>query len=136
MVKLIGKIGAINYVKNLNYQYWNVDRFSRAIQSKITRLRLGTAKLGEYQFKIKQRDSPLCHECDIPDTVNHFLLECCKFETQREKLFDKIKDIFNLNDISEITMNHILGGEPMSNSNRILQENALVLFIVKSGKNI
>ena len=42
----------------------------------ITRLRLGKCCLNSYLHKIDRHPTGLCHHCNIPETIEHFLLYC------------------------------------------------------------
>ena len=42
----------------------------------ITRLRLGKCLLNSYLHKINRHETGLCDTCELPETVEHFLLNC------------------------------------------------------------
>jgi len=42
----------------------------------ITRLRLGKCSLNAYLYKMKKHPTGNCDICNIPETVEHFLLHC------------------------------------------------------------
>jgi hypothetical protein len=42
----------------------------------IARLRLGKCLLNSYLHKMARHDTGLCDACKVPETVEHFLLEC------------------------------------------------------------
>jgi hypothetical protein len=42
----------------------------------ITRLRLGKCSLNHYLHKIKRHADGLCANCQVPETIEHFLLDC------------------------------------------------------------
>ena len=48
----------------------------------ITRLRLGKCLLNSYLHQINKHETGLCETCKVPETVQHFLLEC-----QTSKIF-------------------------------------------------
>jgi len=48
----------------------------RAKEILITRLRLGKNCLNHYLFKIKRHPTGHCDHCRVPETINHFLLDC------------------------------------------------------------
>lgn len=45
----------------------------------ITRLRLGKCRLNYYLYKIGCHDSGLCDACGEPETIEHLLLHCTKY---------------------------------------------------------
>jgi len=54
-------------------KYTNTNRWKEVI---ITRLRLGKCLLNHYKHKIKLHSTGLCDQCNCPETITHFLLEC------------------------------------------------------------
>ena len=59
----------------------------RAIETAVTRLRLGHVELNAHLHRIGQMESPLCPQCRTPETVSHYLLHCRRFIHCRNKLF-------------------------------------------------
>jgi len=49
---------------------------TRAKEIAITRLRLGKCRLNYYMFELNLHPDGLCTVCKLPETVNHYLLEC------------------------------------------------------------
>ena len=57
----------------------------------LTRLMVGVvAGLGDMGFKICKINSPDCHVCHSKDTISHFLLECRKYDSERETFLTKL----------------------------------------------
>ena len=71
----------------------------------IAKLRLGYNKLKEYQFKIGISDSNLC-ECGQIESVEHYLLNCELYFSEREALRTHI---FNTTGTFELTCEMLLG---------------------------
>lgn len=69
---------------------------SRQAGSIITQLRTGHAALNGFLSRIKAVDSPLCTRCCIPETVEHFLLTCQRYNLARHSLRMAIKGPFSL----------------------------------------
>ena len=42
----------------------------------ITRLQLGKCKLNSYLYTINRHRDGLCSTCNVPETIEHYLLEC------------------------------------------------------------
>ena len=82
---------------------WNIDRTGRFYfliepnvslkckysdpnkckQTTLTRLRLGKCLLNDVLHIMKKHPTGLCNACLVPETVNHYLLQCTEFEDQR-----------------------------------------------------
>ena len=74
------------------------------------RLRMGHAGLGQYLNKIKRRDNDKCDVCKVPDTIEHYLLDCSKYSQERAVLCN---DIYLLLDhIPVFTLQLVLAGGP------------------------
>ena len=61
------------------------DHFSREEAAILVQLRTNKCKLNGYLAKINASATDLC-ECGQSETVSHFLIECPKWETQRQAL--------------------------------------------------
>jgi hypothetical protein len=62
------------------------EDLSRQSCSIITQLRPGHIGLNQFLHRIGVAQSPLCEHCNVPETVDHFLLTCKSFTRQRETL--------------------------------------------------
>ena len=58
------------------------------------------------------KESPNCHLCDVPETIDHFILECPNHATERTNLINSL--IMKPNIYSKITIcvNNLLFGNP------------------------
>jgi len=54
-------------------KYTNRNRHK---ETTITRLRLGKCHLKHYLYKIKRHPTGHCEHCNVPETIEHFLLHC------------------------------------------------------------
>ncbi|KAK0477574.1 hypothetical protein IW261DRAFT_1338403, partial [Armillaria novae-zelandiae] len=59
---------------------------SRSEASILTQLRNSHANLNGHPHHINAADSPDCNACNIPETVSHFLLSCCKYADAHQTL--------------------------------------------------
>ena len=59
---------------------------SRRAVATLVRLRTGHCKLNHYMHRFKIKDSPYCECGNGKETVEHYLLECRKYNEQRKKL--------------------------------------------------
>jgi len=78
----------------------------RDIYSKIVQLRSGYCRLNKYLKQIGVEDNELCMGCNEAETPAHFLLYCCKYETEREHLR---RAIFNICGELTLTEELLLG---------------------------
>ena len=86
--------------------YWYRHK-NRAIEVKLTRLRLETANLNKYLNQIKRSPTSLCKQCNMgqDETTEHYLLHCQKFTTQRNQMKIEIRML----GINTISVNLLLG---------------------------
>ncbi|KLO03722.1 hypothetical protein SCHPADRAFT_805241, partial [Schizopora paradoxa] len=59
---------------------------SRAECAILTQLRSDHVPLNGYLHRITRVDSPLCSHCNVPETVEHLLLQCRQHVEARERL--------------------------------------------------
>ena len=62
------------------------NSLSHSEEKIINRLRLFTCGLNSYLCKIGIKDSALCDTCNVPETVEHFVLHCSKHQDLHAKL--------------------------------------------------
>ena len=80
---------------------------SRHTQSIFHGLRIGSAMLNLYKFKLGFIESPQCEHCPNKiESVKHYFLECYKFTQERDKLIKGFKN--TLNTQRQITKNDLL----------------------------
>ena len=65
---------------------------NRRKENIISRLRLGKCCLNKYLHDINKHPGGCCADCHVPETVEHFLLNC-KFNGIPEKVKEKCKEI-------------------------------------------
>ena len=73
--------------------YMHLDEPATA--SRRARLRFGRARLMSQMHRLNFVDAsdPLCHHCSLrePETTEHVLLECSKYNTQRDTCGDALR---------------------------------------------
>ena len=75
--------------------YKKLCKLPKTASKSILRLVCGYCNLRFYQHRWNLGvSSPNCLECDKPETVTHYLLECQKFDDIREKFFVKLKEFY------------------------------------------
>jgi hypothetical protein len=67
----------------------------------LTRLRLGRCNLNAYKFKIKQHPTGLCDTCKVPETIEHYLINCnaSKIKDKIEKHLQPNRNQWRISDI-------------------------------------
>ena len=75
-----------NVAETVSYQ--GLIRFEETM---IHRLRLGKCKLNYYLYKYNQHENGLCSHCQVSETIEHFLLQCKKYERERRTMQRNLK---------------------------------------------
>ncbi|CAL4072958.1 unnamed protein product [Meganyctiphanes norvegica] len=78
----------------------------RRIDVAMARLRIGHAGLNEYLTRFSMANDQNCSTCNVPESIQHFLIECRKHNDHRRKL----KNTLRAQGISDLTVKTILGG--------------------------
>ena len=70
--------------------------YSRQIQTKITRCRIGHTRL-THAYLLTNEQPPFCISCNEPFTVKHFLITCTEFNYIRKKYYTAktVNDLFS-----------------------------------------
>jgi ribonuclease HI len=79
------------YRNKLGYRDWG--DISRHMECTISRLRIGHVGLGKHLNRFNMRDSSLCQDCGVEDTVEHYLLNCGRYRDCRKVHFDELRNI-------------------------------------------
>ena len=79
---------------------------NRRQETVLHRLRTGHVGLKSYLCRIGLSETEECEYCDVPETPDHYLLECVHFENQREVMF---RELFRMG-VNNPTLKCILGG--------------------------
>ena len=83
----------------------------------MTRLRLGKAGLNHYLQQINKHESGLCNSCHMPETIEHFILECSGNEEMVREIRRKcneagielnLTNILSHKSLLEIVVDHII----------------------------
>jgi ribonuclease HI len=70
-----------------------LSKLPRSHCSIIVQLRSGHIALRKYLARFARAEDPLCPTCHLPESVDHFLLICKRFNKQRKELFKSIHAI-------------------------------------------
>ena len=90
-----------NLVDKPQLQLWK-SMDSRRMESVAARLRMGHVGVGSHMHRFGMRDNNQCQECSVPDTVDHFIMNCTKYDQLRCAVRLKLQRIsvdFNLRNI-------------------------------------
>ena len=75
----------------------------------IHRLRTGHVGLNQNLFRFGIVVSENCEYCQLPETIQHYLLECKQFQPERELMETELNRI----GVRALNLKIILGGEPI-----------------------
>ena len=68
------------------------------------RLRLGYSTLKADTFRNTGLVDPACQGCHVPETVEHYLLQCSAYNNSREEMLNQLKNILDENGLNLNTM--------------------------------
>lgn len=100
---------------------------SRRAESAIYRLRVGHAGLKQHLHKIRVSDSDECEECQVPETVEHFLLHCHRYIQHRYLMSARLRRIDN--NIIGLSLKLLLGGSTTYYNRRIQILKILIKYL-------
>ena len=83
--------------KSLKQRSLQLKHTTRKVSSKILRLKTGHCMLNHHKSKIDPETNSECDICKVNETPTHYLLECCKFDTQRANLIKQVSLILRKN---------------------------------------
>ena len=99
----------------------------------MARLRVGQTRLNHHLFKMRLSDSPNCPHClVVPETIEHFLMECPRFHSLRVVMVDSVRAL----GVDDVQMHVLLGGGDLSEEKKIKINKFLARFIGLSKKEI
>ena len=115
--------------------YKKLCKLPKVASKSILRLVCGYCNLRFYQYKWNLGvSSPNCLECDEPETVTHYLLECTKFEDIRKNLFTKFTEFYLESNLpkpvpDKFSLNMILIGTELNHKYQLPALQALSEYI-------
>ena len=75
------------------------------------RLRIGHINLRAHMSRFEIGNTNLCDTCQTPETIEHFLLECNKYQAPRNAMINKLQQM----NITNVTLKTLLGGSNHNN---------------------
>ena len=85
-------------------QRFIIRGFNRTEERILHQFRLGKCKLNYYKYILKKHETGLCDNCNVFETIEHFLLSCPRYNIQRRRMFRRI-------DIIDPNLQKLLGVE-------------------------
>ena len=101
----------------------------RAAETALTRLRMSHVELNAYLHRFNQSDSPLCHTCRSPETVDHFLIFCRRYHLARRRLFGTLQ-----NKGIAVSKKTLLGGGPYKETEQKIILEGMVTYLKETGR--
>lgn len=117
-----------NIIKEPKFRPW-LSQKSRIQETALARLRIGHVGLNSHMHRFEMRDSANCTLCNVPETVDHFLIECNQYSNARNSM----KEALQLINVNLSTVNLLLGG-PYDESKQRKIHKIVIRFIMDSGK--
>uniref|UniRef100_A0A2P2HZJ0 RNA-directed DNA polymerase from mobile element jockey-like n=1 Tax=Hirondellea gigas TaxID=1518452 RepID=A0A2P2HZJ0_9CRUS len=103
---------------------------SRRLECTTARLRMGHVGVASHLCRFNLSDSHLCETCNISETIEHYLLDCTRYQQFRVDFERKVHFAG-----VQFTLRNILGGGdfPSSIQKRLLK--ALCKYVMDTGRN-
>ncbi|XP_018010394.1 uncharacterized protein LOC108667833 [Hyalella azteca] len=114
---------------NLSPVPWVVAPTRRAAVV-LARLRLGHVGLGAYLFRFGMSPSPMCGNCNVEDTIEHYLL-ICGLHREARRLLENAVATYG---IDPLTVRDLLGGGDFPQSAQFAIVKATVAYIKSTGR--
>lgn len=86
-----------------------VDTKMRQMDIAMFRLRLGHVGVGKHMNRFNMMESSNCDECDVEETIEHYLMQCPLYRPQRRQLLEEVRRITSRD--QQINLKLLLGGE-------------------------
>ena len=93
-----------NIQEDVNFQI-KIPPMPRENECLLLRMRSGIIRTKKYLSKIGKSNSQECDICNVVDDIEHYLLHCKKYTTQRKLMFDSFSNT------STISLKYILSGK-------------------------
>ena len=84
-------------------------------------LRMGFTRLNLHQFVYQNKGDPKCNTCQVNENVEHFLIQCARFDSERAVMLKQVRDILQGSDSPHLLnvfrmnkgfVNLLLNGDP------------------------
>lgn len=115
-VELSGKGRHLLTIRDTVQQKVPIKVRDRRAEIVINRFRLGHVGVSEYLFRFNMKDSSLCDNCQVLESIKHFLFDCTQYVGARQIMMGKL-NMLNVNH----TLKVLLGGENTRYNMKIIQ---------------
>lgn len=114
--------------KTIENTFW-LSHESKRIETIVSRLRIGHVGVKNHLSRFNMSDTEKCARCDQPETIEHFLIDCTVYSTQRQKFKSELAELK-----VAFTLRNVLcfGNQSTADLQKIL--GALAEFIRGSGR--
>ena len=127
-IMVFGK-GIFFYSNKAKPEHWPWSNHkSRIVETAITKLRIGHVGLRSHLFRINKSDTELC-DCGQIETVDHYLLYCPLYQTQRRELSENLKTLS-----VPMTRKNLLGGGNFEAPRQFNVQSHFTSFLLSTGK--
>ena len=96
----------------------------------MTRLRIGHVGLNEYLTKFNMANDQNCSRCNVPESVQHFLIDCGKYQDIRGNLRASLRQL----GVTSMSVKILLGGGDYARSIQIQIQAAVGKFLLETGE--
>ncbi|ETO16962.1 hypothetical protein RFI_20375 [Reticulomyxa filosa] len=77
----------------------------------ICRLITGKVGLNDYLFNIQRSESPDCIWCEEEETVEHFLMECLRYQDLRRYWWTNVQTLLPYINVLSLSMKYLIIGD-------------------------
>lgn len=114
--------------------YQNVPSIvsDRRAETALHRLRVGHAGLNGHLHRIRVVETGECEECQVPETIEHYLLHCPRYLRQRILMSARLRFV-NIN-ITQLSIKLLLGGSAEYYKQRKQILKILIKFLKSTGR--
>jgi ribonuclease HI len=117
-----------NIKKDTTAWPWASFPRNRPLETALARLRIGHSGLRGHLFRFGLHWSPLC-DCGLPETVEHYFLDCANYFNQRTQLKRKLRSLG-----VEYSLQSLLGGGPSVARVQMYIAEAVASYLTSTGK--
>ena len=128
-VDLHGKGAFLRDLLPVPCQRRGIPGVTRQLNCAISRLRIGHVGVNQHLFRFNKSDSPLCHTCNVLDSVQHFVLYCSRYALARRLFCDRVVSLG-----VPFTLPNALGCGPVESDIRCKIQRALASFLGSTGR--
>ena len=78
------------YIQRDVKQIFMIRGFNRKEERILHQFRLGKCRLNYYKYLLKKHETGFCNNCNVFETIEHFILSCPKYERQRNRMYRRL----------------------------------------------